>query len=33
MGVWGKIPMPPMGESVANDDITKLVKWVLDGAK
>jgi cytochrome c-550 PedF len=33
MGVWGKIPMPPMGESVSNDDIKSLVKWVLDGAK
>jgi cytochrome c-550 PedF len=32
-GAWGKIPMPPMGETVKQEDITTLVKWILDGAK
>ena len=27
-GVWGPIPMPPH-PTVSNDDITKIVEWVL----
>lgn len=32
-GVWGQVPMPPMGQSASESDIQSLVKWVLDGAK
>ncbi|MBL8519858.1 MAG: c-type cytochrome [Betaproteobacteria bacterium] len=28
MGVWGPVPMPPNG-AVPDEDIKKLVKWVL----
>lgn len=31
-GVWGKVPMPPMN-SVAEDDLKALVKWILGGAR
>jgi cytochrome c-550 PedF len=30
-GVWGKVPMPPM-ESVGEDDLKALIKWILAGA-
>jgi cytochrome c len=28
-GVWGPMPMPPMGAQVKEADITKIVQWVL----
>jgi cytochrome c len=28
VGVWGQVPMPP-NSTVSDDDIKKLVKWVL----
>jgi cytochrome c len=28
-GVWGPMPMPPMGAQVKETDITKIVQWVL----
>ena len=28
VGVWGQVPMPP-NNTVSDDDIKKLVKWVL----
>ncbi len=28
VGVWGQVPMPP-NSTVSDDDIAKLVKWVL----
>ena len=28
-GVWGPIPMPPMGAQVKEADITKIVQWIL----
>jgi cytochrome c len=28
VGVWGQVPMPP-NSTVSDDDITKLVKWIL----
>lgn len=31
-GTWGSIPMPPNAH-VADDDIKKLVQWILSGAK
>jgi cytochrome c len=31
-GVWGSIPMPPNGH-VKDEDITTLVKWILNGSK
>jgi cytochrome c-550 PedF len=31
-GVWGKVPMPPMG-AVPEDDLKALIKWILAGAK
>ena len=31
-GAWGAIPMPPQGH-VADEDITRLVNWILSGAK
>lgn len=30
-GVWGSIPMPP-AQSLNDEEIAKLVRWVLDGA-
>lgn len=31
-GVWGSIPMPPNGH-IKDEDITTLVKWILNGSK
>ena len=31
-GTWGTIPMPPQGH-VADEDIKRLVEWILQGAK
>jgi S-disulfanyl-L-cysteine oxidoreductase SoxD len=31
-GVWGSIPMPPNGH-LKDEDITTLVKWILNGSK
>lgn len=31
-GVWGPVPMPP-NANVPDDDVKKLVAWVLAGAK
>lgn len=31
-GVWGSVPMPPMN-AVADEDLKKIIKWVVDGAK
>ncbi|HLU76937.1 MAG TPA: c-type cytochrome [Burkholderiales bacterium] len=31
-GVWGPVPMPP-NAGVPDDDVKKLVAWVLAGAK
>jgi len=31
-GTWGAIPMPPQGH-VADEDIKRLVEWILEGAK
>lgn len=31
-GVWGPVPMPP-NAAVKDEDIKKLVEWVLAGAK
>ena len=28
-GVWGPMPMPPMGAQVKEADITTIVQWVL----
>ena len=28
-GVWGPMPMPPMGAQVKEADITKIVQWIL----
>ena len=28
-GVWGPMPMPPMGAQVKEADITTLVQWIL----
>ena len=33
VGVWGKVPMPPMGAEVNEADIKSLVAWILAGAK
>ena len=30
-GTWGKVPMPPM-DSVPEEDLRQLVKWILGGA-
>ena len=30
-GAWGKIPMPPM-DSVPEEDLKQLIKWILGGA-
>ena len=31
-GVWGSVPMPPNGH-IKDEDITTLVKWILNGSK
>ena len=31
-GVWGSVPMPPNGH-LKDEDITTLVKWILNGSK
>jgi cytochrome c-550 PedF len=31
-GAWGQVPMPPMN-AVADEDLKKIVKWIVDGAK
>ena len=28
-GIWGKMPMPASANSVSDDDIRNIVKWVL----
>lgn len=30
-GIWGKVPMPPM-DTVSDDDLKALIKWILEGA-
>ena len=32
VGTWGQVPMPP-NANVKDEDVAKLVKWVLAGAK
>lgn len=31
-GVWGQVPMPPMN-AVPDEDLKKIVKWIVEGAK
>ena len=32
LGAWGGIPTPPQGH-VAEEDVKRLVNWILQGAK